>query len=298
MALGTAPLGTLPLGTTSGSAPPPANQVDLSSVAFSVVSQSPQAALRGEIGSRAVSFLAQDLQTALRASLAAVAANVSPQALQASLVSGLGAVTFNAQGEPINVGGNALDLDAAVFTAQGVSFDSFLSAPLGVSSFNAVATDIDFPAANQIILTNVLFNTAAEDYQQALGASLGTTTVLVSSTEFTNTLRATLTNTVVKWTAHALDIPFVLSLDDLTLNDVIAVKLAALGFTGSINDKLLQFFLANGATTNKLRDAEKEWLLTKTAAKASVVDMYEDYFDSLGFVGNINEKMKAFFKSL
>lgn len=66
-------------------------------------------------------------------------------------------------------------------------------------------------------------------------------------------------------------------------NDCIRLSLNSLGFSGSRNDMLLEYYQANGATSDNIDDAEREFLLARGVAEAQVNDMWLAYFDARAF---------------
>ena len=63
------------------------------------------------------------------------------------------------------------------------------------------------------------------------------------------------------------------------IQDCMFNALRTLLYTGSLNDMLLQYYQANGATSNVVRDAEYEFLIARgVAGGRSLNTMWEDYF--------------------
>jgi len=78
-----------------------------------------------------------------------------------------------------------------------------------------------------------------------------------------------------------------------TLNDCI------LTVTGGahINDGLLSYYKANGAVSNLLRDAEREFLLARAGAgvvDGHVNDMWQTYLTFKGYTGALTDMKNTF----
>jgi hypothetical protein len=61
--------------------------------------------------------------------------------------------------------------------------------------------------------------------------------------------------------------------------------LGRFGYRGAQEDRELQFYRANGATSNSLADAEAEFLSSKGFRTGTVEDRWEAYLSSLGYTG-------------
>ncbi len=61
-----------------------------------------------------------------------------------------------------------------------------------------------------------------------------------------------------------------------------------------INDCKLSYYLANGATTNDLQDAEREWLLAQGIAPEHNQDMFTVYLKSQGYTGSYSDMTTQF----
>jgi hypothetical protein len=83
-------------------------------------------------------------------------------------------------------------------------------------------------------------------------------------------------------------------LEDLSLNQLIYVKLFSLGYTGSIDDMLLKYFKDNGATSNSINDAEVEWLAARGYSNKQVMDSYRAMLEDMGYTGTFNDKILKF----
>lgn len=73
------------------------------------------------------------------------------------------------------------------------------------------------------------------------------------------------------------------------MNTVISDRLSALGFTGALNDKLLKFFLSNGATSTNIDMAAHQYLIGKGFSTGSINDRWAAYWRSLGYSGAYND---------
>lgn len=74
------------------------------------------------------------------------------------------------------------------------------------------------------------------------------------------------------------------------LNDCI---LTATG-GAQINDALLTYYLANGAVSNILRDAEYEFLIARGIAAGQLNDMWFSYLTAKGYSGALNDMLYEF----
>jgi len=63
-----------------------------------------------------------------------------------------------------------------------------------------------------------------------------------------------------------------------------------------LNDGLLAYYRANGATASQLNDAEYEFLIAQGATAAHVNDMWVEYLTGLGYTGTLDDMRKAFWK--
>lgn len=78
-------------------------------------------------------------------------------------------------------------------------------------------------------------------------------------------------------------------------NDSIFNALGDQGFTGHINDRLLAYYRANGATSKNINDAEREMLLAQGATPGHIDDMWFQILGDLGYTGSINDRLGGFF---
>lgn len=65
-------------------------------------------------------------------------------------------------------------------------------------------------------------------------------------------------------------------------------------YTGALNDRLLAYYLANGATINCLPDAERQFLVANGATSLDVNDAWNQVLTSLGFTGSLTDKYAQF----
>jgi hypothetical protein len=63
-----------------------------------------------------------------------------------------------------------------------------------------------------------------------------------------------------------------------------------------LNDGLLAYYRANGATASQLNDAEYQFLIAQGAAPAHVNDMWVEYLTGLGYTGTLDDMRKAFWR--
>jgi hypothetical protein len=74
-------------------------------------------------------------------------------------------------------------------------------------------------------------------------------------------------------------------------------SLRLLGYTGTVTDMLLQYYLARGATSNSLTDAEIEFLGVKGFTTGTIDDRWTNYLISLGYSGTITDMKYRYWKS-
>jgi hypothetical protein len=68
------------------------------------------------------------------------------------------------------------------------------------------------------------------------------------------------------------------------------------GYTGTVTDMLLQYYKANGATSNSLQDAESEFLILKGFTFGSNTDKWFAYLRSLSFTGTVTDMLFNYWK--
>ena len=72
-------------------------------------------------------------------------------------------------------------------------------------------------------------------------------------------------------------------------------SLGTQGYTGSLNDRLYQWAVANGATSNNLNDATLQALLSNGATSTNINDAWIEALASVGIeTTNINDSMLSF----
>lgn len=77
-----------------------------------------------------------------------------------------------------------------------------------------------------------------------------------------------------------------------TINDMKFNRLGVLTFTGSLNDRELKFFKANGATSNTYNNAKREWLAAKGQTSGTLDEREKKYLDTLvAGNGSLNDKL-------
>lgn len=81
----------------------------------------------------------------------------------------------------------------------------------------------------------------------------------------------------------------------MNINDTIFNALGALGYTGALNDRLLQWLQANGATSGNVMDAWRQMLQTQGATNSNIDAALFELLGALGYTGHINERLRAFF---
>ena len=67
------------------------------------------------------------------------------------------------------------------------------------------------------------------------------------------------------------------------------VKLALLGYTGSLNDMLLKYYRDGGATSTNLNEAEMQWLALQGATAFPLNMRRRQFYVSLGYTGTNND---------
>jgi hypothetical protein len=78
-----------------------------------------------------------------------------------------------------------------------------------------------------------------------------------------------------------------------TLNDAIVGALSS--YTGSVNDRLLTYYLANGATLKSIADAEKQFLKASGGTLEQLEDLWNQVLTTNGYTtGSVTEKKLAF----
>lgn len=214
-------------------------------------------------------------------------------------------VTFNTSSFSFDSEAVAQSLWGSLTTTQfdldgvSVNFKSsleILSASLGI---NASDFDIQNITAGQIDLLASAFGISPQSVRTQIQAQLLSTAFDISPTDIPFiSLVSRLGAASFGVDIESVETPFVLSLNDFALNEVIYLKLQSLGYGGTLNEMLLHFFLDNGATSTDLDDAERQWLLTVTDEKLSTQDMYYTYLTGLGYTGTINELIKAYWVNL
>jgi hypothetical protein len=68
------------------------------------------------------------------------------------------------------------------------------------------------------------------------------------------------------------------------------------GYTGTVTDMLLQYYKANGATSNSLQDAESQFLFLKGYTLGSNTDKWYAYLRSLSFTGTVTDMLFDYWK--
>ncbi len=63
------------------------------------------------------------------------------------------------------------------------------------------------------------------------------------------------------------------------------------------NDCQLEFYQANGATSDDLQDAQREWLIVEGFPAEHNQDMFFDYLLSIGLTGSYSDMRIAFWKT-
>lgn len=77
----------------------------------------------------------------------------------------------------------------------------------------------------------------------------------------------------------------------LSLTDVIYQVLEGYGYTGTLNEKLLKFYLNDGATTYVLQDAEKQFLSSQGYTSGTLQDRWMAFLTVLGYTsGSLQDR--------
>lgn len=138
-----------------------------------------------------------------------------------------------------------------------------------------------------------------ENVKASISGSLGVNSIDIDIPDIPPlTLKSNLLNCLFRIDIPQIETPFVLSLQDFSLNQAMWIKLESQGFSGSLNQKLLKYFQNQGATSFDLDDAERQWLESVTTPKECIEDMYRDYLGNMGYTGNINKIIKDFWVNL
>lgn len=84
------------------------------------------------------------------------------------------------------------------------------------------------------------------------------------------------------------------------INTLQYLALGTLGYTGSLNDRLLKYYKANGATSNNIQDAEVQFLKAQASVtvKKQINDMWKQYLLALGYTGTLQDMLYAFWFAL
>ncbi len=87
------------------------------------------------------------------------------------------------------------------------------------------------------------------------------------------------------------DPPVVVAADNQQINDAI---MAVVG--PAINEGLLAYYQANGATSGDMQDAELQFLLARVevTVQESLQDMWHIYLGARGFTGSLDDRRLAF----
>lgn len=80
----------------------------------------------------------------------------------------------------------------------------------------------------------------------------------------------------------------------MNINDLRFSAFGNQGFTGSIDDRTLSWLKANGATSGNITDAWREMLKAQGAASSDVNSGWFELLGALGYVGDINDRERAF----
>ena len=191
-----------------------------------------------------------------------------------SLAETLAGITATASGSTYATGSLSETLDAVTLAGTGNIVG------LVVGSLSETLDALTSSA------TGTVYTHSSGDLTEALdGTTLvgtGTTAVLVSGV-----LAETLDNfTSTSDAAAALT---------STIVDLMTRSLIDLGYTGGTVQMLLQYYQANGATSNGLADAEKQFLLARgVTASDTIADMWVEYFTSRGFTSSLTQGMSDF----
>lgn len=76
------------------------------------------------------------------------------------------------------------------------------------------------------------------------------------------------------------------------------VKLALMGYTGSLNNMLLRYYQDNGATSSILNTAEMEFLAAQGAVATTLNQRRRQFYVSLGYNGSLNDMEYAYWWEL
>lgn len=65
-------------------------------------------------------------------------------------------------------------------------------------------------------------------------------------------------------------------------------------YPNDYNQLLLTYYQTNGATSDDLQDAEREFLIAQGATVASTPDMWFQLLGTLGYTGSLSDRTKDF----
>lgn len=83
------------------------------------------------------------------------------------------------------------------------------------------------------------------------------------------------------------------------MNQAAYSKLISLGFSGTLNQMLLAYYLANGASTpGNLGVAESEFLTVKGFPSGTINERWYNYLGSLTYTGSLNDRQVKFWTNL
>jgi hypothetical protein len=74
--------------------------------------------------------------------------------------------------------------------------------------------------------------------------------------------------------------------------------LRGLSYTGTQEDMELSFYLANGATSYSLRDAENQFLVAKGHTVGTVTDKWKSYLLTFGYTGAVDDMLVQFWNDV
>jgi len=77
------------------------------------------------------------------------------------------------------------------------------------------------------------------------------------------------------------------------INDAFNAAIADVANKNSLQEKLLRYYQANGATSNDVQDAEVEFLNARLIAAGDLQDRWLTYLRGKGFTGSLNEMKYA-----
>lgn len=185
------------------------------------------------------------------------------------------------------------ELFSASFSAITPQISQALLQDIGITALTVSATDFEAAQTSLNELLSSSFSIASSDFYSSYGLETGSVQFGISNQDLEAVYDEILEllSTSLKFSISDISMPVVLSIGD-ALNTIIQEKLRSLGYRGSLNDMLYDFFAVDA---KELNDRERLWLVTATGiTEGSTQDLWEVYLNSLGYSGSFNDMLKQF----